>query len=88
MMRETSGDPDNPINPSESQGYCAFAFEKNVIALGAKSVVFSEESEALSRAAGDEHLPRGKTLRLMVDRLRSGVVSMTVTQQSIHIKTQ
>ena len=46
-----SGDPDNPINPSESQGYCSFAFGKNVIALGAKSAALCEESEALSRAA-------------------------------------
>jgi hypothetical protein len=45
-----TGDPDNITSPN-AEGYCAFAFGKNVIALGAKSAAFCEETEAKSRAS-------------------------------------
>lgn len=45
-----TGDPDDITSPN-GEGYCSFAFGKNVIALGAKSAAFCEETEALSRAA-------------------------------------
>ncbi|GCT38801.1 hypothetical protein [Escherichia coli] len=45
-----TGDPDQITSPN-AEGYCSFAFGKNVIALGAKSAAFCEETEALSRAA-------------------------------------
>ena len=45
-----TGDPDHITSPN-AEGYCSFAFGKNVIALGAKSAAFCEETEALSRAA-------------------------------------
>ncbi|EWG71724.1 hypothetical protein P346_00406 [Enterobacter sp. DC1] len=45
-----TGDPDDITSPN-SEGYCSFAFGKNVIALGAKSAAFCEETEALSRGA-------------------------------------
>lgn len=45
-----TGNPDQITSPN-AEGYCSFAFGKNVIALGAKSAAFCEETEALSRAA-------------------------------------
>ncbi|MBF2748243.1 hypothetical protein ISN41_09050 [Enterobacter bugandensis] len=45
-----TGDPDNITSPN-AEGYCSFAFGKNVIALGAKSAAFCEGTEALSRGS-------------------------------------
>ncbi|MBE3480726.1 hypothetical protein IM295_05305 [Enterobacter cloacae complex sp. P14RS] len=45
-----TGNPDDITSPN-AEGYCSFAFGKNVIALGAKSAALCEEVEANSRAA-------------------------------------
>ncbi len=45
-----TGNPDDITSPN-GEGYCSFAFGKNVIALGAKSAAFCEEVEAKSRAS-------------------------------------
>ncbi len=45
-----TGNPDDITSPN-AEGYCSFAFGKNVIALGAKSAALCEETEANSRAA-------------------------------------
>lgn len=45
-----TGDPDQITSPN-AEGYCSFAFGKNVIALGAKSASFCEETQALSRGS-------------------------------------
>ncbi|WP_052194030.1 hypothetical protein [Enterobacter asburiae] len=45
-----TGNPDDITSPN-AEGYCSFAFGKNVIALGAKSAALCEEVEAKSRAS-------------------------------------
>lgn len=45
-----TGNPDDITSPN-AEGYCSFAFGKNVIALGAKSAALCEEVEANSRAS-------------------------------------
>lgn len=45
-----TGNPDDITSPN-AEGYCSFAFGKNVIALGAKSAALCEETEANSRAS-------------------------------------
>ena len=45
-----TGNPDDITSPN-GEGYCSFAYGKNVIALGAKSAAFCEGSEALSRGS-------------------------------------
>lgn len=43
------GDPDGAVSPN-FDGYCSFSFGKNVLALGAKSAAFCEETKAEGRA--------------------------------------
>ncbi|HDV8501609.1 TPA: hypothetical protein QIT10_003565 [Enterobacter bugandensis] len=45
-----TGNPDDITSPN-GEGYCSFAYGKNVIALGSKSAAFCEEVEANSRAS-------------------------------------
>lgn len=45
-----TGNPDDITSPN-AEGYCSFAFGKNVLALGAKSAALCEEVEANSRAS-------------------------------------
>ncbi|HHA2141317.1 TPA: hypothetical protein ACOEGY_003491 [Enterobacter bugandensis] len=45
-----TGNPDDITSPN-AEGYCSFAFGKNVIALGAKSAALCEDTQANSRAS-------------------------------------
>ena len=45
-----TGNPDDITSPN-AEGYCSFAFGKNVIALGAKSAALCEDTQASSRAS-------------------------------------
>ena len=48
-----TGDPDDPLNAVYAfNGYCAFAWGKNVLALGEKSYSLGEEGKSNSRASG------------------------------------
>jgi hypothetical protein len=49
-LNRISGNPDDITSPN-AEGYCAFAFGKNVIALGAKSAALCEDTQANSRAS-------------------------------------
>nr|WP_247609166.1 hypothetical protein [Enterobacter ludwigii] len=45
-----TGNPDDITSPN-AEGYCSFAYGKNVIALGAKSAALCEDTQANSRAS-------------------------------------